>query len=114
MQKRSPKLEARMANISTATVNFPGELLYAGMNVIQTAQKINMLKAINTTIVFPRTQEMQRTKVMPNAVCRSMQDHSEGRPMKVREHRKHRVREKSSRKLSSELLARTSGVSMWQ
>ena len=68
------------------------------------------LKAINTTIVFPRTQEMQRTKVTPNAVCRSMQDHSEGAPMKVREHRKHRVREKSSRKLSSELLALTSGV----
>ena len=70
------------------------------------------LKAINTTIVFTRTQEMQRTKVMPNAVCRSMQDHSEGRPMKVREHRKHRVREKSSRKLSSELLAFTKGVSL--
>ena len=69
------------------------------------------LKAINTTIVFPRMQEMQRTKVMPNAVCRSMQDHSEGRPMNVREHRKHRVKEKSSRKLSSELFALTSGVS---
>ena len=68
------------------------------------------LKAINTTIVFPRTQEMQRTKVIPNAVCLSIQDHSEGRPMKVREHRKHRVRENSSRKLSSELLALTIGV----
>ncbi|KAF3847618.1 hypothetical protein F7725_020646 [Dissostichus mawsoni] len=50
---------------------------------------------------------------MPNAVCRSMQDHSEGRPMKVREHRKHRVKEKSSRKLSSELLALTIGVSFF-
>ena len=30
--------------------------------------------------------------------------------MKVREHRKHRVKEKSSRKLSSELLALTIGV----
>ncbi|TNN55832.1 Extracellular calcium-sensing receptor [Liparis tanakae] len=30
-----------------------------------------------------RTQEIQRTKVMPNAVCRSMQDHSVGRPMKI-------------------------------
>ena len=69
------------------------------------------LKAISTTIVFPRTQEMQRTKVIPNAVWRSIQDHSEGRPMKVREHRKHRVREKRSRKLSSELLALTIGVS---
>ena len=71
-------------------------------------------KAINTTIVFPRTQEMQRTKVIPNAVCRSMQDHSEGRPMKVREHRKHRVRENSSRKLSSELLALTMAVALWR
>ena len=70
------------------------------------------LKAISTTIVFPRTQEMQRTKVIPNAVWRSIQDHSEGRPMKVREHRKHRVREKRSRKLSSELLALTMGVSL--
>jgi hypothetical protein len=32
--------------------------------------------------------------------------------MKVREHRKHRVKEKSSRKLSSELLALTKGVSL--
>ncbi|MEQ2195592.1 hypothetical protein XENOCAPTIV_015279 [Xenoophorus captivus] len=42
----SPKLEARMANTSTATVNFPGELIYAGMKVIQTVQNINMLKVI--------------------------------------------------------------------
>ena len=68
------------------------------------------LKAINTARVFPRTQEIQRTKVIPNAVWRSIQDQSEGRPMKVREHRKHRVKEKSSRKLSSELLALTIGV----
>ena len=72
------------------------------------------LNAISTTIVFPRIQETQRTKVMLNAVCRSMQDHSEGRPMKVREHRKHRVKEKSSRKLSSELLALTIGLVLWQ
>jgi len=26
------------------------------------------LKATNTTIVFPRTQEMERTKLIPNAV----------------------------------------------
>ena len=71
------------------------------------------LNAIKTTIVFPRTQEMQRTKVMPNAVCRSMQDHSEGRPMNVREHRKHRDKEKSSRKLSSELFALTRGVFLY-
>lgn len=67
------------------------------------------MNAINTTIVFPRTQEIQRTKVIPNAVWRSMQDHSEGSPMKVKEHKKQRVREKSSRKLSSELLALTIG-----
>lgn len=36
-----------------------------------------------------------------------------GRPMKVREHRKHKVKEKSSRKLSSELLALINGVSLW-
>ena len=70
------------------------------------------LKAINTTIVLPRTQEIQRTKVIPKAVWRSMQDQSEGRPMKVREHRKHRVKEKRSRKLSSELLALTIGEDM--
>ena len=68
------------------------------------------LNAINTARVFPRTQEIQRTKVIPNAVWRSIQDQSEGGPMKVREQRKHRVKEKSSRKLSSELLALTIGV----
>lgn len=47
IQKISPKLEARMANISTATVNLPGELRYAGINVIQTAQKISILKVIS-------------------------------------------------------------------
>lgn len=72
------------------------------------------LKAISTTIVFPRTQEMQRTKVMPNAVCRSMQDHSDGAPMKVSEHKKHKVSEKRSRKLSSELLALTIGEFLWR
>lgn len=68
------------------------------------------LNAIKTTIVFPRTHEMQRTNVIPNAVCRRMQDHREGWLMKVSEHRKHRVRENSSRKLRSELLALTMGV----
>ena len=71
------------------------------------------LKAISTTIVFPRTQEIQRTKVIPKVVWRSIQDQSEGRPMKVREHRKHSFKERSSRKLSSELLALTIGVSLW-
>ena len=36
-----------MANISTATVNFPGELTYAGIKVIQTAQNISMLKVMS-------------------------------------------------------------------
>jgi len=43
----NPKLEAKMANISTATAYFPGELTYAGTNAIHTAQKINMLKVMN-------------------------------------------------------------------
>lgn len=43
----SPKLEARMANISTATVNLPGELTYAGIKVTQTAQNISMLNVIS-------------------------------------------------------------------
>ena len=43
----SPKLEARIANISTATLNLPGELTYAGRKVIYTAQNISMLKVIN-------------------------------------------------------------------
>ena len=42
-----PKLEARIANISTATVNFPGELTYAGMKVIHTAQNMSMLNVMN-------------------------------------------------------------------
>lgn len=68
------------------------------------------VNANKTVIFFARMQDMHRAKVMPNAVCRSMQDHLEGRPMKVREQRKHRVREKRSRKLSSELLALMRGV----
>lgn len=70
-------------------------------------------KATNTSIVFPRTQEIQRTKVIPNAVWRSMQDHSEGLPMKVREQRKHSFKEMSKRKLSSELFAFTIGLSLY-
>lgn len=47
MQINKPNVDERMANISTATVNFPGELTYAGMKVIQTAQNISMLKVIH-------------------------------------------------------------------
>lgn len=68
------------------------------------------VNASKTATVFARMHDMHRAKVMPNAVCRSTQDHLEGRPMKVSEQRKHRVREKRSRKLCSELLALTRGV----
>lgn len=43
----NPKLEAKMANISTATVNFPGELTCAGMNESHTAQNMIMLKVMS-------------------------------------------------------------------
>ncbi len=36
-----------MANISTATVNFSGELTYAGINVIHTAQNMSILNVMN-------------------------------------------------------------------
>lgn len=72
------------------------------------------LKATSTTNVFPRMQETQSTKLIPNAVWRSMQDHLDGWPIKVREHKKHRVKEKRSRKLSAELLALTMGVVLLQ
>lgn len=70
------------------------------------------LNAMTTAIVLAKTQDIQSAKVMPNAVWRSIHDHSEGCPMKVSEQRKHIVSEKSSRRLSSMLLAFTSGVSL--
>lgn len=86
-------------------------VLWSGTEQRRTATDgLLALKAVTTARVFAKMQDMHRAKVMLNAVCRSMQDQSEGRPMKVREHRKHKVREKSSRKLSSELLALTRGV----
>lgn len=72
------------------------------------------LKATRTTIVFPRMQEIQRTELIPNAVWRSMQDHLEGWPMKVKGHKKHNVKEKRSRKLRWELLALTMGVFLFK
>lgn len=47
MQRRSPKLEAKMAKIWTATVYFPGVLTYTGIKVIHTAKNINMLNVMN-------------------------------------------------------------------
>lgn len=43
----SPKPEDRIANISTATLNFSVELTLAGIKVTHTAQKISMLKVMN-------------------------------------------------------------------
>lgn len=45
-QKSRPKLEAKIAKISTAVVNLPGELTYAGTNASHTAQNISMLKVM--------------------------------------------------------------------
>ncbi len=47
MATSNPKLEAKMAKISTATAYFPGELTYAGTNAIHTAQKISILNVMN-------------------------------------------------------------------
>ena len=44
---KMPKLDAKMANTSTTSAYFPGELIYAGMKAIHTEQKISMLKVIN-------------------------------------------------------------------
>lgn len=57
-------------------------------------------------------QEMQRTKLMPNAACRAWQDHIEGRPINTSEQRKQSFSDSKSRKLSSELLALTIGVDL--
>lgn len=70
------------------------------------------LKAVTTTVVFPRTQEMQSANVMPKAVWRSMHVHSVGLPMNVKGQIKHRKRENNKKQLSSELLALTTGVSL--
>ena len=69
---------------------------------------------MRTTTVLLSMHEMQREKVMPNAVCRSMQVQGVGSPIKGRAHRKHRPRETRMRKLSSELLALTMGVFLLQ
>ncbi|KAI9538758.1 hypothetical protein NQZ68_012411 [Dissostichus eleginoides] len=95
-----PNAEDKIANISTATVNFPGELTYAGIKVIQTAQNISMLK------------DIQSANVTPKAVWRSMHVQTVGLPMKVRGQRKHKKRENNRKQLSSELLAFITGVSL--
>lgn len=71
------------------------------------------VNAANTTRVFPRMQEMQFENVMLKAVWRNIQDHDVGFPMKIREHRKHRVSANRMKKLSSELFTRTMAVFLW-
>lgn len=71
------------------------------------------LKAVTTTIVFPKTQEMQRANVTPKAVWRSMHVQTVGLPMKVRGQRKHKKRENNRKQLSSVLLAFITGVSLY-
>ena len=64
-------------------------------------------KAARTTMVFTWRQETQRTKLIPKAACCKRQDHTEGRPMNTSAHRKQSLSDRRSRKLSSELFART-------
>lgn len=83
-------------------------LCWTGPNLVAPGKVAR--KAVMTTSVFPRTQEMQRAKITPKAVWRSMQDQPVGSAMKVRGQRKQRKRESSNRALSSALLALTNGV----
>ena len=64
-------------------------------------------KTARTTRVLTSRQETQSTKLIPNAACWNRQVHTDGRPMNTREHRKQSFSDRRSRKLSSELLART-------
>lgn len=70
------------------------------------------MKAVTTTIVFPKTQDIQSANVTPKAVWRSMHVQTVGLPMKVRGQRKHKKRENNRKQLSSELLAFITGVSL--
>ncbi len=72
------------------------------------------MKAVTTTIVLPKTQEIQSANVTPKAVWRSMHVHTVGLPMNVRGQRKHRKRENNRKQLSSELLAFITGVSLYR
>ena len=71
-------------------------------------------KASSTTMVLTRMQDIESTKLIPNAACRARQDHGEGRPMNTREQRKQSLSDRSSKKLISELLALTMGVVLYQ
>jgi len=88
-------------------------LCCAGPNVFSNALPgIVALKAVTTTTVFPKTQEMQSANVTPKAVWRSIHVQVVGLPMNVRGQRKHKKRESNKKQLSSELLAFITGVSL--
>lgn len=67
-------------------------------------------KAKTTTMVLTRRQDRHKTKLIPNAACRSRHFHSDGCPMNNKEHKKQSFSDRSSKKLISELLALTIGV----
>lgn len=67
-------------------------------------------KAKRTTMVLTRRQDRHRTKLIPNAACRSRHFHRDGCPMNIKEHKKQSFRDRSSKKLISELLALTIAV----
>lgn len=71
------------------------------------------LKAIRTTTVLAKRHEMQRAKLIPNAGYLTRQSQSEGSPINSRPITKHTARNNKRRKLSSMLLARTSGVCLY-
>ncbi|PWA22037.1 hypothetical protein CCH79_00010354 [Gambusia affinis] len=65
------------------------------------------MAAADFKLIRESRQDTQRTKLTPKAACWNRHDHAEGRPMKTSEHRKQSFSDRRSRKLSSELLART-------
>lgn len=67
-------------------------------------------KAKSTTMVLTSMHEIHRTKLIPNAACRARHVHGEGRPTNTSEQRKQSLKDNSSKKLISELLALTMGV----
>ena len=61
-------------------------------------------------MVLTRRQDRQRTKLIPNAAWRTLHVHTDGWPIKTREHKKQSLSDRRSKKLISELLALTIGV----
>lgn len=83
-----------------------------GPNIFRAEQPTFRLvwKAKRTTMVLTRRQDRHRTKLIPNAACRSRHFHRDGCPRNNREHKKQSFSDRSSKKLISELLALTIGV----